>query len=166
MPLLSRLTSRAPMETTVHFFFFVGASALLAATGFWRDVHQGVEDIPMGSMIHGDDDANGDMTRLMDEFGWTAALIPQRYLMLAAGCWTALLIVYAWFAARLDRVLAHEHASGRLFATALGLFAAIPALIFYNKFSGDITAFSERLSNFAQEVSVRLSRRLLERRDA
>ncbi len=53
-----------------------------------------------------------------------------------------------------------------LFATALGLGAAIPALIFYNKFSGDITAFSERLSNFAQEVSVRLSRRLLERRDA
>ena len=53
-----------------------------------------------------------------------------------------------------------------LFATALGLAAAIPALIFYNKFSGDIGAFSERLANFAQEVSVRLSRRVLERRDA
>jgi biopolymer transport protein TolQ len=54
-----------------------------------------------------------------------------------------------------------------LFATAMGLFAAIPALIFYNKFSGDISAFSERMANFAQEVSVRLSRRLLDRgRDA
>lgn len=53
-----------------------------------------------------------------------------------------------------------------LFATGLGLFAAIPALIFYNKFSGDISAFSERMANFAQEVSVRLSRRLNERRDA
>ena len=53
-----------------------------------------------------------------------------------------------------------------LFATGLGLFAAIPALIFYNKFSGDISAFSERMGNFAQEVSVRLSRRLHERRDA
>jgi biopolymer transport protein TolQ len=53
-----------------------------------------------------------------------------------------------------------------LFATGLGLGAAIPALIFYNKFSGDIGAFSERLANFAQEVSVRLSRRVLERREA
>jgi biopolymer transport protein TolQ len=54
-----------------------------------------------------------------------------------------------------------------LFATALGLFAAIPALIFYNKFSADISAFSERMANFAQEVSARLSRRLndRERRD-
>jgi biopolymer transport protein TolQ len=51
-----------------------------------------------------------------------------------------------------------------LFATALGLAAAIPALIFYNKFSGDISRFSERLAMFAQEVAVRLSRRLTERR--
>ena len=50
-----------------------------------------------------------------------------------------------------------------LFATALGLGAAIPALIFYNKFSGDIAAFSDRLGNFAQEVAVRLSRRTNER---
>jgi biopolymer transport protein TolQ len=53
-----------------------------------------------------------------------------------------------------------------LFATALGLFAAIPALIFYNKFSADVSAFSERLTNFAQEVSARLSRRLNERRES
>jgi biopolymer transport protein TolQ len=53
-----------------------------------------------------------------------------------------------------------------LFTTGLGLFAAIPALVFYNKFSSDVAAFSERLGNFAQEVSVRLSRRLNERRDA
>ncbi len=46
-----------------------------------------------------------------------------------------------------------------LFATALGLFAAIPALIFYNKFSGDVTAFTERMGNFAAEVAVRMSRR-------
>ncbi len=50
-----------------------------------------------------------------------------------------------------------------LFATGLGLFAAIPALIFYNKFSSDVSAFSERMANFAQEVSVRLSRRLNDR---
>lgn len=53
-----------------------------------------------------------------------------------------------------------------LFATGLGLFAAIPALIFYNKFSSDVAAFTDRLSNFSQEVGVRLSRRLTERREA
>ncbi|OYX49639.1 MAG: protein TolQ [Alphaproteobacteria bacterium 32-64-14] len=55
--------------------------------------------------------------------------------------------------------------SEALFATALGLFAAIPALIFYNKFSSDVSALSERMLNFSQEVSIRLSRRLNERKD-
>jgi biopolymer transport protein TolQ len=53
-----------------------------------------------------------------------------------------------------------------LFATGLGLLAAIPALIFYNKFAGDIARFSERLDNFAQEFTVRMSKRMSERRDA
>jgi biopolymer transport protein TolQ len=47
-----------------------------------------------------------------------------------------------------------------LFATGIGLFAAIPAVIFYNKFSGDISAYTTRLEIFADEVWVRLSRRL------
>jgi biopolymer transport protein TolQ len=50
-----------------------------------------------------------------------------------------------------------------LMATGLGLGAAIPALIFYNKFSSDVSALAERMSTFAQEVSVRLSRRLNDR---
>ncbi len=47
-----------------------------------------------------------------------------------------------------------------LFATALGLVAAIPALIFYNKFSGDIAAYAVRLEGYADELSAVLSRRL------
>ncbi len=50
-----------------------------------------------------------------------------------------------------------------LFATALGLIAAIPAVIFYNKFAGDVGRFSDRLETFVQEVIVRLSRRMDER---
>jgi len=50
-----------------------------------------------------------------------------------------------------------------LFATALGLVAAIPAVIFYNKFSGDLDRFADRLETFSDEVAVRLSRRLGER---
>ena len=57
-------------------------------------------------------------------------------------------------------------ASAAGYMTGGGTVAAIPALIFYNKFSSDVSAFSERMANFAQEVSVRLSRRLNDRREA
>ena len=50
-----------------------------------------------------------------------------------------------------------------LFATALGLLAAIPAVIFYNKFTGDLDRFGDRLDTFSDEVAARLSRRLSER---
>jgi biopolymer transport protein TolQ len=50
-----------------------------------------------------------------------------------------------------------------LFATAMGLAAAIPSVVFYNKFSSDLDQFSDRLETFADEVAARLSRRLAER---
>jgi biopolymer transport protein TolQ len=53
-----------------------------------------------------------------------------------------------------------------LFATGIGLFAAIPALIFYNRFAAEIGAYTERLHDFADEVWVRLSRRLNDRETA
>ena len=50
-----------------------------------------------------------------------------------------------------------------LFATALGLVAAIPAVTFYNKFSSQLGGFGDRLDTFTQEFIVRLSRRIHER---
>jgi biopolymer transport protein TolQ len=50
-----------------------------------------------------------------------------------------------------------------LFATAMGLAAAIPAVIFYNKFTGDLDRFGDRLDTFSDEVAARLSRRVSER---
>jgi len=47
-----------------------------------------------------------------------------------------------------------------LFATALGLAAAIPAVIAYNKFSGDLDRIGGRLETFAQEFSTLLARQL------
>jgi biopolymer transport protein TolQ len=47
-----------------------------------------------------------------------------------------------------------------LFATALGLVAAIPAVIAYNKFSSDLNRYAERLENFASEFSSILGRHL------
>ena len=37
-----------------------------------------------------------------------------------------------------------------LFATALGLLAAIPAVIAYNKFNNDLRKYSQRLENFSK----------------
>jgi biopolymer transport protein TolQ len=47
-----------------------------------------------------------------------------------------------------------------LFATALGLLAAIPAVIAYNKLSGDANKMIARLEGFADEFSTILSRQL------
>ena len=51
-----------------------------------------------------------------------------------------------------------------LFATALGLVAAIPAVLAYNKLSGDISRYAQRLEAFAGEFGAILSRQLEEKR--
>jgi biopolymer transport protein TolQ len=50
-----------------------------------------------------------------------------------------------------------------LFATAIGLAAAIPAYVAYNKFSTDASKFSGRLEGFADELSAAVARRLADR---
>jgi len=50
-----------------------------------------------------------------------------------------------------------------LFATAMGLIAAIPATIFYNKFSAEVNKQAQRLEGFADEFSAILSRQLDQR---
>ena len=50
-----------------------------------------------------------------------------------------------------------------LFATALGLVAAIPAVVAYNKFSTDFSRYAGRLDAFSTEFSAILSRQLDEK---
>jgi biopolymer transport protein TolQ len=50
-----------------------------------------------------------------------------------------------------------------LFATALGLVAAIPATIFYNKFASEVNKQAQRLEGFADEFAAILSRQMDER---
>jgi len=45
-----------------------------------------------------------------------------------------------------------------LFATGIGLFAAIPATILYNKFSSEVNRQAQRLEGFADEFSAIVSR--------
>ncbi len=51
-----------------------------------------------------------------------------------------------------------------LFATAMGLAAAIPAVIAYNKFANDMGRYTNRLEGFVDEFTAILSRRLDQRR--
>ena len=51
-----------------------------------------------------------------------------------------------------------------LFATALGLVAAIPATVAYNKFTNDLGHFATRLEGFAGEFAAIMSRQMDERR--
>ena len=47
-----------------------------------------------------------------------------------------------------------------LFATALGLLAAIPAVVAYNKLAGEFDRYADRLASFSEEFTVVLSREL------
>ena len=50
-----------------------------------------------------------------------------------------------------------------LFATAIGLAAAIPAYVAYNKLSGDAGRFTSRLEAFADDLAGAIARRLSDR---
>ena len=49
-----------------------------------------------------------------------------------------------------------------LFATAIGLIAAIPAVLAYNKISAELSRYASRLESFATEFSAIISRQLEE----
>jgi biopolymer transport protein TolQ len=53
--------------------------------------------------------------------------------------------------------------SEALFATAIGLFAAIPAVIAYNRFSHRVNGFEERMQRFADRFHSALTRQLEQR---
>lgn len=50
-----------------------------------------------------------------------------------------------------------------LIATAIGLFAAIPAVVFYNRFATDVDRLLNRYENFSEEFSTVLQRQTIRR---
>ncbi|MGH6872820.1 MAG: protein TolQ [Rhizomicrobium sp.] len=76
-----------------------------------------------------------------------------------------IMISFSAIAARHDTTLAvvAPGIAEALFATAMGLLAAIPAVIFYNKFVNDISRYTARVEGFADEFSAILSRQLDEK---
>jgi hypothetical protein len=84
--------------------FFLAAAVFIQSYRFWGDVYRGLEDIPYGTMINGEDDAGGDMNRLVDDYGWTQSMIRRNFRALGNGCILALAVVYTAFSLRLNRV--------------------------------------------------------------
>lgn len=87
-----------------YVFFVIGATTLVAIWTRWGDVYRGIEEIPFGSLINGEEDGAGDMNRLMDDYGWKKADIRRRYHLLGTWCWIALGVMWLAFALRLNRV--------------------------------------------------------------
>ena len=87
-----------------YVFFLIGATALLNISLFWNQVYHGLEQIPFGTMINGEDDQGGDMNKLMDVYGWTKNDIRHNYQYLGRWCWTGLGVVYTAFALRLNLI--------------------------------------------------------------
>jgi hypothetical protein len=87
-----------------YLFLFLGASCFLHIFLFWNRVYHGLEDIPMGSMVNGEDDAGGDMNVLMSDYHWTHSKIRMTYHYLGNWCLVGLGVVYATFVLRLNRI--------------------------------------------------------------
>ncbi len=50
--------------------------------GFWRDVHSHRAQLPMGSLFGGLGDTQGDMNRLLGDFGWSEGHLINAYLLI------------------------------------------------------------------------------------
>ena len=87
-----------------YVFFCIGATAFLNIWLRWGDIYRGLEEIPFGSMINGEEDEGGDMNKLMDGFGWKKFTIRRTYWLLGWGCWAALGLMWAIFVLRLNKV--------------------------------------------------------------
>jgi hypothetical protein len=99
-----RLPEKFRWSICRYVVFFVAASCLLNIWLMWQKVYTGVEEIPFGTMIHGEEDAGGDMNILKDDYGWTHFQIRRTYHLLGQGCLVAFAACYAFFALRLDHL--------------------------------------------------------------
>jgi hypothetical protein len=83
---------------------FIGAASFAESYSFWRKVKGGLEGIPFGSMINGEDDGGGDMNILADDYYWTQHQIVFTYNHLADGCLVSIVLIYLFVNLRLNRI--------------------------------------------------------------
>jgi hypothetical protein len=88
-----------------YIVLFIAAASFFESYSFWRKVRRGVEAIPYGSMINGEDDGGGDMNILADDYHWTQHQIVYTYNHLADACLASIVVIYLFFNLRLNRVI-------------------------------------------------------------
>lgn len=86
-----------------YVFLFLGAACFLPSLTLWHRVNLGLEPLPLGSLLFGEEDAGGDMNVLMDDFGWSCTRIQKTYYLLAVWCVWATVCVYLLAACRAGR---------------------------------------------------------------
>ncbi len=74
-------------------FLFIGAASFSQTYVFWRAVSNHREMIPWGSMIGGEEDANGDMDTLRDDYHWSEHTIISTYMGIGNLCLAAMAAV-------------------------------------------------------------------------
>lgn len=87
-----------------YLVLFIGAASFYESLTFWKRVKRGLEGIPYGSMINGEDDGGGDMNILANDYHWTQHRIIFTYNHLADACLVSLAVVYAIYNLRLNRL--------------------------------------------------------------
>jgi hypothetical protein len=92
-------------DTCRYGFLFLGAACFIMSFTFWLRVYHGLEPVPLGTMIGGEDDAGGDMNILIDEFRWNFIRIRRTYHLLAVTCAWAVAGVYVLAACRAGRLV-------------------------------------------------------------
>lgn len=87
-----------------YLVLFIGAASFYESFTLWRAVKHGLEGIPYGSMINGENDGGGDMNILLNDYHWTQHQIIFTYNDLADACLVLVLAVYIIFNFRLNRL--------------------------------------------------------------
>ncbi len=87
-----------------YIVLFIGVASFFESYSLWNKIKSGVESIPYGSMINGEDDGGGDMNILADDYHWTQHQIVFRYNHLADACLVSIIVIYLFINLRLDRV--------------------------------------------------------------
>ncbi len=78
-----------------------GALCFMHALLLWRTVSADVSQMPWGAAIGAESD--GDMNRLVQQFGWGANELADFYLAVAYACLAAFVVTYAYAAYRVKR---------------------------------------------------------------
>jgi hypothetical protein len=95
---------RVPDRFRWDFFRFLvllpAACTFASALAMWIRIDAGEEALPLGSILGAPGDGTGDIERLMNDHGWTAAALTHAYRTLGLICLGIIAAHYAAFGAR------------------------------------------------------------------